>query len=246
MYSPNSPEYVLMLFAALRLGGIVTPVNPTYTGYEAAVQLKMAGATWLMTTSGLGHRAKEASRHAGIKCDHIITDVYVLEDYLLLSSLAEDDGSCFPDVNINPRQDVALLPYSTENVGGPKLAMLTHSNLVANCCLLRSRGFFTFNKGSVVLASLPFSHVYSLVALLAVALQCGCRVVTAPRFKQDSFLPILERHKVSHNKLSQPHKIRSVFYYDLLPSHPHLRIVTCTLYTIWYSTNLFMNYFIPS
>ena len=47
--------------------------------------------------------------------------------------LLEDDGEAFPEsVDIKPVEDVAVIPYSSGNVGFSKGVMLTHKNLVAN------------------------------------------------------------------------------------------------------------------
>ncbi len=39
-----------------------------------------------------------------------------------------------PCVDIKPRTDLAVLPYSSGTTGKPKAVMLTHYNLLANTC----------------------------------------------------------------------------------------------------------------
>src|SRR5690606_14499769 len=47
---PNIPEYAVMFLAALRLGGIVTPVNPLFKRGELRFQLRDSRASLLVTT----------------------------------------------------------------------------------------------------------------------------------------------------------------------------------------------------
>jgi len=60
--SPNCPEYAIAFHAVATLGGIVTPINPLYTRYEIAHQLKDSGARFLVTVPGCCDKVDEAAQ----------------------------------------------------------------------------------------------------------------------------------------------------------------------------------------
>ena len=202
IYATNCPAFAIVVFGVMRCGGTITSINPQYTVEEVKVQLQTAGATWLMTVGSLLHRVKGATQEVGIAADHIVVrgDADSL-GCLSLSTLLEDDGSSFPKVEFNPKEDVALLPFSSGTTGLSKGVMLTHYNLVAQGCIVCSPGFLDFHHDSVVLGFLPFFHVYGLVVVLSLALHRGSRVVTMSKFEPDKFLHLLQDHKVSHAKV---------------------------------------------
>ena len=47
-------------------------------------------------------------------------------------TLTLDSGSTFPKVEISPRSDIAIIPYSSGTSGLPKGVMLNHYSLLAN------------------------------------------------------------------------------------------------------------------
>lgn len=196
IYATNCPAFAVVAFGVMRCGGTITTINPQYTAEEVQLQLKVAGATWLMTVGSLLHRVKDATRQVGIASDHIVVRGDDSLGCLSLSTLLEDDGSSFPKVDFNPKEDVAFLPFSSGTTGLSKGVMLTHYNLVAQGCIVCSPGFLDFNHDSVVLAFLPFFHVYGLVIVLSLALHRGSRVVTMSKFEPEKFLQLLQEHKV--------------------------------------------------
>jgi acyl-CoA synthetase (AMP-forming)/AMP-acid ligase II len=209
--SPNVPEYAIVFHAVACLGGINTPVNPLYTEHEIAHQLKDAGARFLVTVPQCLEKAGNAAREANIE------EVFVFENVSCdapgaggfggpisatpFSSLLESDGD-FPDVAINPRQDLVALPYSSGTTGLPKGVMLTHYNLVANMCQMDGLQYFTENDTLVCV--LPLFHIYGLVVVLNMGLYQGATIVTVPRFELEPFLQTIQDFGVTMTHLVPP------------------------------------------
>src|SRR3954470_19281504 len=67
IFSPNLPEYAVAFYAAIRLGGIVTTINPICTTAEVAKQLKDAHAKYLVTVPQLMEKATAAILEAEVR-----------------------------------------------------------------------------------------------------------------------------------------------------------------------------------
>src|SRR5438874_9858252 len=67
---PNSPQFVIAFYGALRAGAIVVPCNPLYTPPELQHQLVDSGATVVVVLSRLYPVVKAA--RANIQVNHVI------------------------------------------------------------------------------------------------------------------------------------------------------------------------------
>ena len=200
--SPNLPEYAIAFHAVASLGGILSPVNPLYTEHEIAHQLKDAGARFLVTVPQFLEKATAAAREANIEELFIFAEAgSESEEATPFSSLLESDGK-FPEVEINPREDLVALPYSSGTTGLPKGVMLTHYNLVANMCQMEGLDYFTEND--TLICVLPLFHIYGLVVVLNMGLYQGSTIVTVPRFELEPFLKLLQDHGVTLAHLVPP------------------------------------------
>lgn len=196
--SPNVPEYAIIFHAVSLLGGINTPVNPLYTEQEVAHQLKDAGARFLVTAPLFMEKAREAAREANIEELFVFGEAPGATPF---ASLLDSDGA-FPEVEINPRQDLVALPYSSGTTGLPKGVMLTHHNLVANLCQMEGLGFFS--KDDTLICVLPLFHIYGLMVILNLGLYQGATVVTLPRFDLEQFLKTVRDYEVTMAHLVPP------------------------------------------
>ena len=201
IYSPNVPEYAVLLLATEMLGGICTTANPLYTAGELARQLEDSTARFLFTVGPFLEKAKEAASDSSIEQLFAIDDA---EGATPFSALMQE-GSNPPAVTINPAEDLAVLPYSSGTTGFPKGVMLTHRNIVTNLCQCEGmESFEGFEEPDIVLGVLPFFHIYGMVVVLQLSLAKGATLITMPRFDMEEFLGAVQKYKITIAPLVPP------------------------------------------
>jgi long-chain acyl-CoA synthetase len=221
----NCPQYVIAYFAALKAGAVVTPISPVYTSNEVKHQLTDSGAKivvcqdilydnveksgvkldnviltnvseylpWLkrvLGNSALGkaYREKQAADPSALKG----------KGFHQFQDLLKKYPANPPKVNIQPDLDVAALPYTGGTTGLPKAAILTHRNLVA--CQAEAMAFWqdVLTTGDdVIIAFLPFFHIYGQVVIMLSSLVRGATLVLLTTPDLDDILQATEMYNAS-------------------------------------------------
>ncbi len=101
--------------------------------------------------------------------------------------------------SIDPKEDIAALPYSSGTTGLAKGVELTHFNLTSNIHQLAHSELESnlATEDDVVLVHLPLFHIYGLQVLMNLYLSVGATLVMMGRFDMGEFLDLLVRHKIT-------------------------------------------------
>ena len=194
IFCPNVPEYPIIFFGIAAIGGVATIVNPLYTTEELTYQLQESRARLIVTVPTFAEKAREGAEKTGIETILVLGEAEGCESF---SSFLEDDGESFPEkVEFNPKEDLVVLPFSSGTTGLAKGVMLTHYNLVATGYVGEHESVMNVNEDSVVLGVLPFCHIYGMMISMSLALHKGAKVVCMARFEQETFLKVVQEHKV--------------------------------------------------
>ena len=209
LYLLNSPQFIIAYFGALKCGATVTPISPVYTSHEVRHQLADSGARAVVCQDILYENVRKSGAAPELV---IVTNV---NEYLpalkrLFSTKIEIAGGVHalqellkkypprpPSVSIDAQTDLAALPYTGGTTGNPKGVMLTHFNLVA-AQATASAGFASLQAGKeVVLAFLPFFHIYGQVVLMLNHLCQGNRLVLFTTADTEAILEAMERYQAT-------------------------------------------------
>ena len=227
IYSPNLPEYILVVHAVLSIGGVVTMVPPLFTNQEINTQLRDSAAKFLVTIPALAEKARAAAKVAGIEKIIVIGES---DTGIAFASLMAHDADS-PERKINPRDDLAVLPYSSGTTGFPKGVMLTHRNLVAMLCQITANDAPT--QDDTMVCVVPMYHLYGLHVVMNLGLLQGATLVTLPRYELNQFLEVLQKYEVTVAPLVPPlvlalSRAPEVDAYDL----SKLRLIHCGAATL--------------
>ncbi|HEX5459582.1 MAG TPA: AMP-binding protein [Steroidobacteraceae bacterium] len=186
---PNTLQYPIALFGALRAGLIVVNTNPLYTGRELQHQLEDSGATAIVVLENFAHVVQEVAPHTRLKKvlvtaagDFLGFPKGSIVNYVVRHRRKQVPAWSIPDavdfrsavragrqLPLNPvevgSEDIAFLQYTGGTTGVAKGAMLTHGNVSSN--LLQAEawlaGRFSREPG-VLITAIPLYHVFALTA----------------------------------------------------------------------------------
>jgi long-chain acyl-CoA synthetase len=211
LYLLNSPQFIIAYFAALKCGATVTPISPVYTSHEVRYQLEDSGARVVICQDILYEKIDKA----GVALDHVIVtsvgeylpalkrmfskkfDVRAGRNVHSLQALLKAHPPEPPTIAIDPKADLAALPYTGGTTGNPKGVMLTHYNLIAANSGAQAV-FSTIDPGKeVILAFLPFFHIYGQVVIMLNGLMQGNLLVLFTTPDTEEILAAMERYKAT-------------------------------------------------
>ena len=217
---PNTPQFVIAFYGALRAGAIVVPCNPLYTAPELKHQLADSGAETVVVLSRLYpvvKAAREGTRIRNVIVTNIKEEMPLVLRAMFTLAKEKKDGHrqpftgdagavAFREVLGAPatpfdggskKDDIALLQYTGGTTGVSKGAMLSHRALVAN--ILQCRAWFVGTKDAegTTMAVMPFFHVYGLTVVMGLAVQAAGAMVLEPQFDLKHVLKDIAKHKPS-------------------------------------------------
>ena len=182
LFMTNRPEYIISWFAIIRIGAVVTPMNPSYKEREIAYQLSNSDAVAIVVQPELLPLV-ETVREETPTLEHIILVGTNPQDApgrgLAFSDLVRTHPSTPPVRQNWAWDDLVALPYSSGTTGLPKGVMLSQKNLVYNG--YQSVATARITDHDRMLIFLPLYHIYGIM-LIGTATLSGATIVLMERF----------------------------------------------------------------
>ena len=217
---PNSPQAVITYYGVMLAGGVVVQVNPLYTERELEYQVKDSGAKYIVCLDILLPRVSSVREKTDL--EHAI--VTKVSDYLpfpknliypfiqkrqynmvvkveesadthIWKNIFESVSDSYEKVEIDPKEDLALLQYTGGTTGKPKGVMLTHYNLVSNVQQCTAWLHKLEKNQEVVLGVLPFFHVYGMTTVMNLSVMYGSKMILMPKFDAEEVLKTIQKLK---------------------------------------------------
>src|SRR5690606_18079466 len=131
-----------------------------YTADEIALQLNDCQAKYLVTIPQFVEKAQVAQGKSSIEEIFVFGEA---EGITPFASLLQSDGQ-IPSVEINPKEDLIVLPYSSGTTCLSKYVMLIHHNRTSNA--LQTLINADFQEDEVMMVILTFFHIYGVIAVM--------------------------------------------------------------------------------
>lgn len=220
----NSPEYVISSFAVAKIGAVQTPISPVYVSSEIRHQLLDSGAETIICQDILYEGVvKTGVKLKNVILTNISESLPKLKNIMGKSILRgvyqkmaapapeiyEGKGICrMPDlikkyppnppaVEINPREDLVMLPYTGGTTGSPKGVMITHYNVISNIAQLAEITKVLESGQETVVGYMPFYHAAGGMSLYCAVFR-GDTIVIVTTPDLDGILENVIRYKATY------------------------------------------------
>ncbi len=209
LWASNVPEWVILMFAAGRIGAVLVTVDTNYQAAELEYLLRQSDASALFLTRGvkdnnyletLGHIVSElpANPSASLSSDTLprLKKVILIGDqapagmlpYAELEKLGETISAkqLAEAKRVTAFEDVANIQYTSAAAGTPKGVMLTHYHIINNGYRVGQR--LKFSEIDRLCIPVPFFHCFGCVLGILACVTHGAAMVPLETYSTEALL----------------------------------------------------------
>lgn len=226
IWATNTPEWILTLFAAAKIGAVLVTVNTNFKIFELEYLLRQSDTKLLVMIGGFKNNdyvatvnelLPELKTTSGeIESEHLP----FLKRVVFAGKETPDGMLNFEDLKIlggdfpveiyeeNKKtlntHDVVNMQYTSGTTGFPKGVMLTHYNILNNGKTIGDGMKFT--KNDKLCITVPFFHCFGLVLAMMACVTHGTTMVPVERYS-----PVPVMNAISVEKCTAVHGVPTMF-----------------------------------
>lgn len=226
IWATNTPEWILTLFAAAKIGAVLVTVNTNFKIFELEYLLRQSDTKLLVMIGGFKNNdyvatvnelLPELKTTSGeIESEHLpfLKRVVFAGKETPEGMLNFEDlkilGGDFPveiyeeNKKMLNTHDVVNMQYTSGTTGFPKGVMLTHYNILNNGKTIGDGMKFT--KNDKLCITVPFFHCFGLVLAMMACITHGTTMVPVERYS-----PVPVMNAISVEKCTAVHGVPTMF-----------------------------------
>lgn len=219
---PNCPQYVITAYAVWRLGAALVCCNPLYTPREIEYLLNDSGAETMVVMSSVYKNVQSIRAKTGLqriivanikeyfpgllkflftltkeKKEGHRLDFSADADTFAFQQLLDDAPAAARPVDVQPG-DIATLIYTSGTTGRPKGAGHIHRSQAFNAAALNLWAGSRPGR-DVMLAAMPFFHIYGLMVVLNTVVAGALTAVLIPNPRDmEHVLMAIQKHRINY------------------------------------------------
>ncbi len=207
LWLPNCPHFSISYFSILSIGATLTAISPLFVAREMSYQIKDSGAKILIILDRFFQQYNKVKDELPLEKVILINiegqtpkepETNKIVHFNTLMDQNPEPIQSF-EIEINPKEDIAVIQYTGGTTGLPKGACLSHYNIIAN--ILQIKQISDYMKEKYLkediqsISVLPWYHIYGQTCELAVGPLIGAKGIVLATFDLGQIFEIMKKYK---------------------------------------------------